>query len=375
MKSKTLNIVAFDVPYPPNYGGVIDIFYKIKSLIPRDVHVILHCFDYGRGRQAELEIYCKEVHYYKRNMNSMLLMHSLPFIAVSRRDKALVENLLKNDYPILYEGLHSCFSFSDHRLRDRKKYIRAHNIEHDYYKGLAGSTNSFWRRSYFRAEAKKLKSFERIMNDAEKVFSISPMEHKELQSRYNNVELIMPFHGNEIVADAGVREKFTLYHGNLAVAENDKAALYLVQEIFMHLDVKLLIVGNGPSKQLKESVKGRKNVEIKSGLNTEEIQGLIFKCHINILPTFQSTGIKLKLINALYNGGHCLVNKPMVEGTGLETLCHVSNSPEHMRSTIGHLMNVEYSENERARRSKVLLGKLSDQTNAMQLIEHIFGSH
>ena len=28
-----LNIVSFDVPYPPDYGGVIDVFYKIKELI------------------------------------------------------------------------------------------------------------------------------------------------------------------------------------------------------------------------------------------------------------------------------------------------------------------------------------------------------
>ena len=361
------------MPYPPDYGGVIDIFYKIKSLVSRDFHVILHCFDYGRGQQKELEVYCKEVNYYKRNMNSRLLMRSLPFIVVSRRDKSLIENLLKNGHPILYEGLHSCFSFSDPRLRDRKKYIRAHNIEHDYYKGLAGSTNSFWRRSYFRLEAKKLRSFEKIMGDAKKVFSISPVEHKELQSRYGNVELIMPFHGNEQIAEAGAREKFALYHGNLAVAENDRAALYLVQDVFNGLDMKLLIVGNGPTKQLKDAVKNNSNIELHSGKNTEEIQYLISKCHLNILPTFQSTGIKLKLINALYNGGHCLVNSPMVEGTGLEMLCHLADSRENMRSSIEHLMNVDYSVKDRSRRSKVLLEKLSDKANAEQLNEHIFG--
>ena len=27
-----LNVVSFDIPYPPDYGGVIDIYYKIKAL-------------------------------------------------------------------------------------------------------------------------------------------------------------------------------------------------------------------------------------------------------------------------------------------------------------------------------------------------------
>ena len=29
---KHLHIISFDVPYPANYGGVIDVFYKLKAL-------------------------------------------------------------------------------------------------------------------------------------------------------------------------------------------------------------------------------------------------------------------------------------------------------------------------------------------------------
>ena len=30
--TKAVNIVSFNIPYPPNYGGVIDVFFKIKAL-------------------------------------------------------------------------------------------------------------------------------------------------------------------------------------------------------------------------------------------------------------------------------------------------------------------------------------------------------
>ncbi len=30
MSDKHLHVIAFNVPYPADYGGVIDIFYKIK---------------------------------------------------------------------------------------------------------------------------------------------------------------------------------------------------------------------------------------------------------------------------------------------------------------------------------------------------------
>ncbi len=32
MPDKYLHIISFDIPYPPNYGGVIDVFYKLKAL-------------------------------------------------------------------------------------------------------------------------------------------------------------------------------------------------------------------------------------------------------------------------------------------------------------------------------------------------------
>ena len=32
MPNKYLHIVSFDVPYPANYGGVIDVYYKLVAL-------------------------------------------------------------------------------------------------------------------------------------------------------------------------------------------------------------------------------------------------------------------------------------------------------------------------------------------------------
>ena len=67
------HIVSFDVPYPPDYGGVIDVFYKIKALSELGVKVHLHCFEYGRGQQNELNKICSSVTYYKRNLNKIKL--------------------------------------------------------------------------------------------------------------------------------------------------------------------------------------------------------------------------------------------------------------------------------------------------------------
>ena len=62
--------------------------------------------------------------------------------------------------------------------------------------------------------------------------------------------------------------------------------------------------------------------------NPDEAQmaDIISKAHIHVLPSFNNTGIKIKLLNALFNGRHCVVNDQMVAGTPLGILCHVVNT-------------------------------------------------
>ena len=124
------------MPYPPNYGGVIDVYYKIKSLHQLGCEIILHCFDYGRGQQSELEKYCKQIFYYPRHKSIFKFLNSLPYIVSTRNDSELLKNLKQNNYPILFEGLHSCFFLNHNDLQDRFKVVRTHNIEHDYYLSL-----------------------------------------------------------------------------------------------------------------------------------------------------------------------------------------------------------------------------------------------
>ena len=178
----------------------------------------------------------------------------------------------------------------------------------------------------------------------------------------------MAFHPHDKIEIKDGKGDFALYHGSLSVGENNKAALYLLNEVFNTIDTKLVIAGNGASVELKEAVSKRKNISIQENISTEEIYSLIQNAQINILPTFQSTGIKLKLLSALYSGRHCLVNSTMVEHTGLEPLCCIANSPVEMKKEISRLMELEFSELERMKREKILLENFSNQTNVRKLM-------
>lgn len=367
-----LHIIAFDIPWPANYGGVIDVFYKVNALAEMDVRVHLHCFEYGRKPAPELEAICERVHYYKRQTGQRQLFRKKPYIVVTRESEELLNNLLRDDHPILYEGLHTCLTLPDERLMNRHKVVRTHNIEHDYYASLAQVERNPFKRYYFNIEAEKLRRFEKVLCNAQGLAAISQTDADYLSTSYPNVRHITAFHPNNEVECKPGRGAYCLYHGNLEVGENNQAALHLVRNVFSRLDLPLIIAGNRPSGELQDEAAKLPNVELRGSQTTEAIHELIRNAQVNVLPTFQSTGIKLKLLAALYMGRHCVVNGPMVENTGLEPLCRVEDSDRRYIKAVEGLFSRDFNESDISKRKNVLLSGFSNSVTVERLYAMIF---
>ena len=371
MSEKHLNIVSFDVPLPANYGGVIDVFYKIKALHKNGVKIHLHCFDYGRGSNKELENYCESVKYYKRREKKLYLLSALPYVVASRLNSRLVKDLSNNDYPILFEGLHTCGTLANPKLDNRKRFVRTHNIEHDYYNGLAKVEKKFFKRLYFKKEAKKLYKFEGVLNLSDTIFAISNEDVKYLSDHYKNVKYLPVCHPTEEVSSLTGKGEFALYHGNLAVGENNEAATYIATKVFNDLDHPLVIAGSNPSEELTEICKQNKNIELKANIDSKEIEQLVANAHVNVLPTFQSTGIKLKLLLALFKGRFCLANNEMTLNTGVESLCDIANTTEEWKKTIKDTFQKEFTENNIRSRKEILEKDFSNNNSVKVLLEEL----
>lgn len=368
MKNKTLHIVSFSVPFPANYGGVIDVFYKIKSLFELGVDIKLHCYQYDRKASPELEKYCSEVHYYRRKMNPFLLFSKEPFIVATRYNKILEQRLLKDNHPILLEGVHSCGVLKNNLFKQRTIIIRSHNLEHDYYHQLGLAEAKILKRLYFKSEAKKLLKYERkTFPLVTEIIGISEKDTQYIRSNYGKGIHVSAFHQFKKVSLNQTKGEYAFYHGNLGVAENDQAAQYLVKEVFSQTNYPLIIAGNHPSDGLKKACESSPNVTLKANISSNEIIDLLEQAQINVLPTFQSTGIKLKLLAALFCGKHCLVNLPMVKGTGLKALCTLANTPAEYLKAIDELREKEISDEIITERKNVLKPFMNDQ-NALKIV-------
>lgn len=370
-----IHIVSFNVPYPPNYGGVIDVFFKIKALSDLGIKVHLHTFHYGREETEKLNQLCEKVYYYPRQKFYQAIYSRVPYIVGSRQSDSLLSTLIEDDYPILFEGLHTCFYLSHPSIRNRFKIVRMHNIEWDYYDSLGKAERNFFRKFYFYAESKKLKEYEEVLKDANLILGISSNDTQYLTDRFTNVAHLPAFHQNTEVQSKVGHGGYALYHGNLSVQENNQAAIYLTRKIFDDVGHPLKIAGRKPSSMLQQEVKSRPNFELFADPEDDIMASLISNAHINVLPTFQATGVKLKLINALFNGRFCVVNKPMIENTGLEELCHVCDSADEMKEAVKTLFDKEFTQEDLNMRTAVLEKKYSNTANAKNLIQLVWPAH
>lgn len=347
MKHSHIHVVSLDVPFPPDYGGVIDIYYRLKGLKALGFYVILHCFEYGRGTNHDHRAVADEVYYYPRKKSLWTNFKTAPFIVASRKSEALTNRLLQDDFPILMEGLHCTSILQDERFKDRTKWVRIHNIEWQYYEALSHATKSTWKKTFFKTESKKLKKYEAELQKADALFCLSETDSAYYASK-NCTVYNWPVGCEFEPFFAEKTEDFALFHGNLSVGENEKALRWIIQTWSeKQLKMPLVVAGKNPSVALKKFVTAFPFVTLHANPSQEVMKELIHKAEVHVLITFQSTGVKLKLINALLQGNRCIVNPLMVEGTNFDAFCEVVDDAEELANAILNSPNNQLQKSDR----------------------------
>jgi hypothetical protein len=375
MPDKYLHIVSFDIPYPPNYGGVIDVWYKLKFLHKKGIKIIFHCYEYpGRDRSEKLNELCEQVYYYPRLLGLRSALSFKPYIVSSRRSSDLLKNLLKDNHPILFEGLHSCYYLGDERLKGRTLAYRESNIEHRYYFNLFRVDRNWKNKLYFLFASIKLRIYQRVLKHATLMLVVSKRDADYLKKQFPdcNIHHLPSFHANENIEAMTGSGTYALYNGNIEVPENAHAVNYLINEVFNDIDIPLIIAGMNPPEWIKKLVSTKPNIEIIANPDDDKMFDLIRNAHVNILVTFQATGLKLKLLNTLYNGRFCLVNEKMLNGTGLNELCEIANTAIEQKEKLKTLFAGNFEVDKIQLRRNILDEYYSNDKNAEKLIKSVF---
>ena len=367
--NRIIHLVSFNIPYPPDYGGVMDVFYKISALKKQGVGIILHCFSYGRTRSRTLERECLKVHYYRRDLNLFHLFSKEPFIVLSRRSDSLLKHLLADTHPIIFEGLHTTDLLGHPSLSGRMTMVRTHNIEHIYYRNLALNERNPFRRFFYNSEARKLERYESKLAMATLLLTISPGDTDYFASKYGNAFFVGPFHPSDGCKFTDGKGDFVLLHGDFSTSENNAAARFLLKEVVPGWKYKTVISGKRPSDELMHEASLLRHVKVIPNPSLAQMNDLITNAQVCLLNAYQPSGMKLKLINALCLGRHVIASPSVVAGTRLETLCSIAAGPGEWISLTDNLMNEEFTEEMKVKR-QTLLGEIADNSvNAKRIVE------
>jgi len=365
MKDKPLHIISFDNPFPPDYGGVIDVFYKIKALHGVGFKIYLHCFTEDRFEvSTELKNITEHIYIYSKNKNPFFLFSKYPFPVICRFRPELIGNLAKIDAPVLFEGLHTTMVLRKVKLPN-KKFLRLHNIESNFYKGMSRNETNYFKKIAYHFAAKKYIEYQRTIPDFDHVFTLSHYENDFVKTMTDKVSYIPVFHGNEKKEMLSEFGEFALYHGDLRLADNKNAAKFLIKVFNQIPDYKLIIASSNGKRLILKRIGDAKNIEFVELKTDGQLDNLFKKAHINVMLSFQKSGTKLKLINALFKSRFCLVNENMIDDADVLKFCELANTKDEFIAQINTLRTKPFLDLQE--RNTGLTNVLSDTNNARHI--------
>jgi Glycosyl transferases group 1 len=375
--NRHLHIVCLDVPWPADYGGAIDMMNRIMMLKKMDIKIHLHYFSYNeRGTPNELNQFCESIQVYERKTGHKGLSSGLPYIISSRINEKLIEKLQQDNYPILLEGLHCTGILSHLDLKNRKVVVRMHNEESIYYKELARSESSIFKKLFFLRESRLIEKYNHQLSGDCTYACITENDTASLLEAYKlpHAKFLPAFPSWQKVSSEEGMGNLCLYHGNLSVPENEEAALWLLEKVFNKVRMPFVIAGKKPSKRLEKMAHLYQHTCLVADPSETELNDLIRKAHINVLPCFNKsmTGIRLKLLHALFEGRHCVVNEAMVRGTGLAAACHTGTTANAFAAIIAQLYHQPFTPEEIVLRKKLLEDTYNNEKNTALLTQYLW---
>lgn len=374
--NRNLHIVCLDVPCPADYGCAIDMMNRIRAFHKKGIRIHLHYFNCNdRSPSKELNELCETLDVYDRKAPSECLSLHTPYFVNSRCNDRLVENINKDNHPVILEGLHTTGILNAITQSDRKVCIRMHNAESVYYKELARQASNPAKKTYYLAESILSQKYIPTLPRKPMIACVSQEDKNYFESlQFQDVRFIPAFPSwQKVDSETGIGN-LCLFHGNLSVPENEKAALWLLCNVFNKVRIPFVIAGKNPSKSIQKAAGLCQNTCLVSNPCGTEMDDLVQKAHINILPCFSKniTGVRLKLLHALYKGRHCVTTPSMVEGTGLEPACHIGSTANALASIISQLYYLPFEEEEIKLREKLLYNTYNNEVNVDKFIDYLW---
>ncbi len=364
--SRHVHIICPGVPWPVSNSVIADTVQQLKALHDEGIKIHLHYFCSSPNcHPTELNKYCETIYPW--------LSAATPQADTCVASEEMISILSKDDHPVLFEGLHCNKLLEKLAGTQRRVAVRMYHDECRYHQQLASETGSFIKRMKWKHRSKTMKKLEdRLPANCLYLFSseenaaASQKDHQLPHIHY--LPVFSPYHSVQGQPGMG---NFCLYHGNLADPLNEKAAVWLLSSVFNDISTPLVIAGNHPGRTIKKLAAFYSHTCLITDPSVSEMEDLVSKAHIHVLPSFSYKKPEAKLVHAVLCGRHCITNDKGVAGTAFEEACHVAVNAAAFKSVILQLFHQPFEQEEIDLRKRIVR-QLNLDNPARQLVHLLF---
>jgi glycosyltransferase involved in cell wall biosynthesis len=348
--AKTVLIVTPDFPYPPNHGGRVDIWGRVKALhrLGFTIDLLATCKAApSAGDMAAVRPYVREIIICARSRTVSDLLSFRPFQVSSR--KALSSAALSGHYHLLLlESEFVAAVLSNPGLHRDVTVMRIHNREPEYFRQLAIAADNWREKIYFAIESNKFSLLERSLHQkVGNMMFISADEvavYRKQHPKANCIFLPAPVDTASFIRKSAVSQT-VLFIGSLFMVNNREAVSWFLHRVHPLLadigEYKLIVAGNSRGTDLewvRRLMTGNANIELIE--SPDDLEPLYRSGSVFVNPMQHGAGVKIKNIEAIQRGLPVVTTSIGNQGTGLvhrdEVL--VADTPEGFAAAIRELL-------------------------------------
>lgn len=237
-------------------------------------------------------------------------------------------------------------------LPEIKKYskakvlLRAHNVEHMVWEGVAKESKSLLKRFYLNNLAKRIKKFEgSVISNADGVIAISEVDLQYIRSFSHPQKcVVIPFaiNSSNYTPSEKTDPGTIFYIGALDWIPNQSGLLWFVDNVWPLLMQKKTglsfhVAGRNAPLWITEHLK-------KTGIHfhgeIDDAQSFMNRYQIMVVPLFSGSGIRIKIMEGMALAKAIVTTSKAVEGLEIVHKKHAmtANSPEEFLSDIEKLI-------------------------------------
>ena len=259
-------------------------------------------------------------------------------------EQKLIDVLSKEDIDVvIFETIYLAIYADVIRKYSRAKLIlRAHNVEHTVWKRIALNTSFGLKKIYLSLLAKQLKTYEqKIIRDFDEVWCISSVDADWFKKQIDTIPVdVIPFGVDEdqILQTPVPFSSDTLFSiGSMDWLPNLEGVQWFLDSVWEQIhraypDLVYKIAG----RNMPESLQNKQTEGVDVVGEVADAHDFMQNNGILIVPLWSGSGIRIKIIEAMFMGKVVITTSLGIEGIEAQNGIHVliANTPEEFLSAV-----------------------------------------